>query len=63
MNCGKTKGCWRRFTRSEEGLNIWTKLLKAREVEVGSEEEIGIEVDAEDALPEVEKVWRCEQNY
>ena len=33
------------FYRSEEDLNMWKKLVKAREVEVGGEEETGIEVD------------------
>ena len=45
MNFGKTKKCWSHFIRSGEGLNIWTKLVKAREVEVEGEEETGIDVD------------------
>ena len=45
VNSKKTKGCWSHFTKSGEGLNIWTKLVKAREVEVEGEEETGIDVD------------------
>ena len=46
MNAGKTKGCRSLVSRRGEGLNILTKLLKAREVDVGREEEEGeIEVE------------------
>ena len=46
MNAGKTEGCRSLVSRRGEGLNILTKLLKAREVDVGREEEEGeIEVE------------------
>ena len=45
MNAGKTNGCRSLVSRRGEGLNMLTKLLKAREVDVGSEEEGEIEVE------------------
>ena len=44
-NSENTIGCWSHFTKRGEGLNIYTKLVKVREVEVEGEEETCIDVE------------------
>ena len=56
-NSEKTFGCWSRFTKRGEGLNIWTKLEKVREVEVEGEEETRI--DVEGGAEEESWRWGC----
>ena len=56
MNAGKTEGCRSLVSRRGEGLNIVTKLWKAREVEVGREEEEG-EIEVECGAERVRGRW------